>query len=380
MRYRAIFLLITALAGLTWLAVWGFHLPSASSDHGSGPGSGQNVVNVYNWSDYIGPHTLEEFEKETGIKVNYDVYDSSEMVDTKLMVGHSGYDVVIHAASFVARLIPKGIVKKLDKSKLPNWKYLDPKLLKLFNQFDQGMQYGAPYMWGTVGFAYNVDMIKKRMKNPPLNSAALVFDPDVVKHFADCGVSLLDSPTDVIPMALLYLGRDPNSVKEKDLKDVEDMLLKIRPYIKYFSSQKMINDLPNKEVCIANSWSGDYTVAARRAKEAGIKIHLAYDMPKEGMPIWLDAMYIPSDAPHPENALKFINFIMRPKQIAAITNATGYANAESGATKYVKPEYRNNPAIYPDKRVLKLLKPSIVLPPKQQRLRSRVWTRVKTGL
>lgn len=373
-KYRAAILLLAAASALAWLALYGFRSPAAPA-HAEGA-----VVNVYNWSDYIGPDTLAQFEKETGIKVNYDIYDSSEIVDTKLMAGHSGYDVVIHAASFVARLIPVGIVKELDRSKLPNWKYLDPKLLKLFDRFDPGMKYGAPYMWGTVGFAYNVDMVKKRMKNPPLDSAAFVFDPNVVSHFADCGVTLLDSPTDVIPLALMYLGHDPNSVNAKDLEDVQNMLLKIRPYIKYFSSQKMLNDLPNKEVCVANSWSGDYMTAWRRAREAGIKIHLAYDMPKEGMPIWLDAMYIPSDAPHPDNALKFINFILRPKILAAITNFTGYANAESAATQYVKPAYRNNPAIYPDKRVLKLLRPAVVLQPKLERLRSRVWTRVKTGL
>ncbi len=374
MKYRTVLLLAVAAAGVLWLAVRNSDSQAPSSGHE------QPVVNVYNWSDYIGPHTLKDFEKATGIKVNYDIYDSSEIVDTKLMAGHSGYDVVVHAASFVKRLIPVGIVKKLDKSKLPNWKYLDPKLLKLFSKFDPGMQYGAPYMWGTVGFAYNVDMIKKRMKNPPVNSAALVFDPDVVSHFADCGVSLLDSPTDVIPLALMYLGRDPNSIKEKDLQDVQTMLMKIRPYIKYFSSAKMLNDLPNKEVCIANSWSGDYMTAWRRAKEAGIKIKLAFDMPKEGMPIWLDAMYIPSDAPHPENALKFINYILRPKVIAAITNNTAYANAEWAATKYVKKAYRENPAIYPNKRVMKLLKPAFMLPPKEERKRTRVWTHVKTGL
>ena len=373
-KYRTTLLVIAIATGVAWLALRGSHSPALPS------GPEQPVVNVYNWTDYIGPHTLQEFQKQTGIKVNYDVYSSSEIVDTKLMAGHSGYDVVIHAASFVARLIPVGIVKKLDKSKIPNWKYLDPKLLNLFSRFDPGMQYGAPYMWGTVGFAYNVDMIKKRMKNPPVNSAALVFDPKVVSHFADCGVSLLDSPTDVIPLALLYLGRNPNSIKPKDLHDVQTMLLNIRPYIKYFSSEKMLNDLPNKEVCIANSWSGDYMTAWRRAKEAGIKIKLAYDMPKEGMPIWLDAMYIPSDAPHPENALKFINFILRPKVIAAITNTTAYANAEWAATRYVKKAYRDNPAIYPDKSVMKLLKPTVMLPPKLQRERTRVWTRVKTGL
>ena len=374
MKYRTVLLLAATAAVVLWLTVRNSRTQATPTGHE------QPVVNVYNWSDYIGPHTLQNFEKETGIKVNYDIYDSSEIVDTKLMAGHSGYDVVFHAASFVARLIPVGIVKKLDKSQLPNWKYLDPALLKLFHRFDPGMQYGAPYMWGTVGFAYNVDMIKKRMKNAPVHSAALVFDPKVVAHFADCGVSLLDSPTDVIPLALLYLGRDPNSIKEKDLHDVQTMLLRIRPYIKYFSSGKMLNDLPNKEVCIANSWSGDYMTAWRRAKQAGIKIHLAYDMPKEGMPIWLDAMYIPTDAPHPENALKFINYILKPKVIAAITNYTGYANAEWAATQYVKKAYRDNPAIYPDKAVFKLLKPEVVLPPKQERKRSRVWTRVKTGL
>jgi putrescine transport system substrate-binding protein len=338
------------------------------------------VVNVYNWADYIGPHTLENFEREFGIRVNYDTYDSSEIVDTRLLAGHSGYDVVFHAAAFSHRLLPVGIFLELDKSRLPNWRHLDPALLRKFGAFDPGLRYGVPYMWGTLGFTYNVDMVKARMPDAPLDSAAFLLDPRVIARFEDCGVSLLDSPTDVIPATMLYLGRPPNSVSEADLDAAERTLGAIRPYVRYFDSTKMLLDLPNREVCVAMTWSGDYAVASRRAAEAGAPINLAYSVPREGVPVWMDAIYIPADAPHPDNAHKFINFLLRPEVIAAITNFTGYANCNRDATPLVEPDIRNDPAIYPDDEVIARLHAVTVLPPKLERRRSRTWTRVKTGL
>ncbi|MBI1732740.1 MAG: polyamine ABC transporter substrate-binding protein [Gammaproteobacteria bacterium] len=338
------------------------------------------VVNVYNWADYIGPTTIKDFERETGIKVNYDIYDTSEIVDAKVMAGGSGYDVVLHSATFSHRLLKHGIFRPLDRSKLTNWHHLDDRLLALFEPFDPGIRHSAPYMWGTMGFAYNLDMVRERMPDAPLDSAALVFDPAIVSRFADCGVSLLDSPTDVIPTAMLYLGHEANSVDPQQLKEAEDLLKKIRPYIKYFSSTKMLVDMPNKEVCIGMSWSGDYSVAWTRAREAGIAINLGYSVPREGAPYWLDAAYVPADAPHPDNAHVFINFLLRPDVIAAISNFTGYANANRDATPLVKQEFRDNPGIYPDERFMQRMHWTAVLDPKVERLRSRAWTRVKTGL
>ncbi|MGH8246075.1 MAG: polyamine ABC transporter substrate-binding protein [Gammaproteobacteria bacterium] len=340
----------------------------------------ERILNIYNWADYIGRTTIADFEHEFAIKVNYDIYDSAEVVDTKLMAGLSGYDVVMHSATFTHRLLPAGIFRPLDRSRLPNWKHLDPKLLALFDSFDAGMRYSAPYMWGTLGFSYNVDMVRERLPDAPLDSAAFVFEPENAARFADCGVTLLDSPTDVIPTAMLYLGHEANSVDPAELKEAETLLKAIRPYVKYFDSTKMLIDMPNKEVCVAMSWSGDYSVAWTRAREAGIDINLAYMVPKEGVPIWLDAAYIPADAPHPDNAHQFIDYLLRPEVIAAISNFTGYANANRSATPLVKPEYTGNPAIYPDADILKRLHTSTVKPPKIERLRSRTWTRVKTGL
>lgn len=338
------------------------------------------MLNVYNWADYIGESTIPDFEREFGIEVNYDVYDSSEIVDAKLMAGSTGYDVVVHSATFAARLFDKGFFLPIDRAKLPNWRHLDPDLLDILDEYDPGNAYSVPYMWGTVGYAYNVDMIHARMQDPPLDSADMIFDPAVASKFADCGISFLDSPTDVIPMASLYLGHGADSVNPRHLAEAEALLQGVRPYIKYFSSTKMLLDLPNREVCIAMSWSGDYATAAKRAEQAGVDIDLAFTVPKEGAPPWFDILLIPRDAPHPDNAHKFINYLMRPKVIAAITNQTSYANANVPAERYVKPEVLNDPAIYPDEEMRRRLEPSRVLPPKLERLRTRVWTRFKAGL
>jgi putrescine transport system substrate-binding protein len=338
------------------------------------------ILNIYNWSDYIGETTIADFEREFGVKVNYDVYDSASTVDAKLMAGKSGYDVIVHSASFSSRLQEAGIFLPLDRSKIPNWKHLDPELLQRFAQYDAGNRYGLPYMWGTTGFTYNEDMILARMPDAPVDSAAMMFDPDVVAHFADCGVSILEAPIDVIPMALLYLGRDGNSMSDEDLKAAEDVLKNVRPYLRYYSSTKFMLDLPSGEMCLAGTWSGDYAVATTRAREAGLDIKLKYTIPKEGSTIWFDAAYIPADAPHPDNAHAFLNFLMRPQVIAQISNFTGYANANSASLPFVLPQYANDPAIYPDAQTRKRLVAAMVEAPKIERRRTRAWTRAKTGL
>ncbi len=343
-------------------------------------GAEEPILNIYNWSDYIDPVLLEEFEQEYGIKVNYDIYDSSEIVDTKLLTGRTGYDVVIHSAAFSARLIPIGVYQRVDYSRLENWHHIDMELIQRIEQnFGENIA-GVPYMWGTTGFAYNRDMVLERMPDAPLDSGAMLFDPKVVSRFADCGVSLLDDPTSVIPIAMMYLGHPANSVEPEHLADVETLLKAVRPYIKYFSSTKMMLDLPSQEVCIAMAWSGDYSVAASRAAEAGVELDLGYTVPQQGAVDWYDVMYIPSDAPHPDNAYLFLDFMLRPEVIARASNYIGYANANRDATSLLDPEISSDPAIYPDAETMLRLEASKVLPPKLERRRSRTWTKIKTGL
>jgi len=338
------------------------------------------VVNVYNWADYIGPTTLADFEAETGIRVNYDEYDSSEIVEAKMLAGSTGYDVVVHGGQYASRLIPLGIFQPLDRSRLTGWKDLDPDVLAKLAVYDPGNRYAAPYMWGSTGFAYNVERVRERVPDAPLDSGAMMFDPEVVSKLADCGVSFLDSPTDVIPMALVYLGRDANSTDPDDIRAAETMLASVRDHIRYFSSTRMLIDMPNDEICVAMSWSGDYAVARERAAEVGIDIDLAYSVPKEGSLFWFDGLFIPTDAPHPENALRFIEYLMRPKVIADVTNHTRYANAVVTAMPFTDPEILNDPAVYPDQRVLSLLSMQTSLPPKIERRRTRAFARFKAGM
>jgi len=302
-------------------------------------------VNVYNWADYIGSETLAAFEKETGIRVNYDTYDSTEMAEARLLAGHTGYDVVVHAERYSARLIPIGVYRPLDKSKLPNLRFLDPWVMEQVAIDDPGNRYGVPYLWGTTGFAYNRRMIAERMPDAPVTSGDMLFKPEVVKRFADCGVTFLDEPTDVIPMAMLYLGHDPNSLDPKDLADVERLLKAVRPYIRYFSSAKMLIDLPNEEVCIAMSWSGDYAQAMMRAKQVGKPVPLAYTTQKEGTLAWFDLWFIPADAPHPDNAHVFLNYLLRPDVAAPIVVETRYATPNLEAKKLLPAEILDDPAV-----------------------------------
>ena len=337
-------------------------------------------LHIYNWADYINPDALLNFEREFGIDITYDTYDSSEMVDTKLLTGKSGYDIVVHAASSASRLVPIGILHEIDLKKLPNWRHLDRDLVDKITQNYSNDLIGVPFFWGSAGIIYNVDMIKKRMENPPTNSGAIIFDPNVLSKFADCGVSFLDDALTVIPMAMIYLGYPANSVDSDHLKDVEKLLKSVRPYITYFSSTKLLLDLPNEEVCIAMGWSGDYSVANQRARDAGLKINLQYIVPKEGSEMWFDNIYIPSDARHIDNAYLFLNYMLRPEVIAATSDYIGYANANKSATPLVDKRLTEDNAIYPDKKTIDRLQTSQVLSPKEERKRSRTWTRIKTGL
>ena len=343
-------------------------------------GAEEKILNVFTWPDYIAPDTIANFEAEYGIKVNYDTYDSTEMAEARLLAGRTGYDVVVHAERYSARLIPIGVYQPLDKSKLTNWKNLDPWVLKTLQYADPGNRYGVPYLWGTTGFTYNKKMIRERMSDAPVGSGDMIFKPEVARHFADCGITFLDEPTDVIPLALLYLGRDPNSLDPKDLADVEKLLKGVRPYIRYFSSAKMLIDLPNEEVCIAMSWSGDYAQAMWRAEEVGRPVELAYTTQREGTLAWFDLWFIPTDAAHPGNAHLFLNYLLRPDVAAAISNETRYATPNIPALALLDPEVRNDAAVYPSEEVKQRLYKGVIHDPVDERKRTRLWSRVKTGL
>ena len=347
---------------------------------GDGPGQDDaNVVNVYNWADYIAPGILEQFESETGIKVNYDIYDSSEVVDVKLLAGNSGYDVVVHSNQFSSRLAPIGIFEKLDFSRLPNVRHLDAEVMERI-RYDAVADYNVPYHWGSTGYAWNVEMVRERLPDHPMDSSDVLFDPAVTGKLADCGVSLLDGPTDVFPMVLAYLGLDPNAVDDDSLAAAEAQIKAVRPHIRYFSNQKMMTDLPNKEVCVAMSWSGDYAQAQARAEEAGIDIELRYTIPREGSGLWVDGLYIPSDAPHRDNAYRFLDFMMRPDIAAANVNNSRYANANSSSWELLDPEILNNPAIFPTEEVWKVLYPIKTADPKRERPRTRAFASAKSGI
>jgi len=338
------------------------------------------VVNVYNWSDYIGETTLEDFTAETGITVNYDVYDSNEVLEAKLLAGHSGYDVTVPTAQpQLARQIKAGIYQKLDKSKIPNFKYLDPKMMERVASADPGNEYAAIYQWGTNGFGYNIGKIEEAMPDAPVGSWDMVFKPEVVKHFADCGVTLLDSPSEILPVVLNYLGHDPLSEDPKHLEEAEKLLLSIRPYIKYFHSSQYINDLANGDVCLSVGFSGDIVQAQTRAAEAENGVEIQYVIPEEGTVIWFDTLAIPADAPHPEAAHAYINFVLDPKNMAGITNYVAYANAVPDSLEFVDDEIKGDPQIYPTAETQEKLFSLSEVGPKYERARTRLWTTVKAG-
>jgi putrescine transport system substrate-binding protein len=341
---------------------------------------GDRVVNVYNWADYIAPDTIEKFEAEYGIEVNYDIYDASDVVDVKLLAGNSGYDVVVHSNQYASRLAPIGVFEKLDFSRLDNSRNLDDNTMAKIDSYAEVRGYNIPYHWGSTGYAWNVEMVRARLPDHPMDSSDVLFDPEVVSKLADCGVTLLDGPTDMIPMVLAYLGRDPNAVDDESLAAAEKQLMAVRPYIRYFSNQKMLSDLPNREVCVAMSWSGDYAQAAARAEEAGIDIELRYTTPKEGSGLWVDGLYIPSDAPHKDNAYLFLNFILRPDIAADIANHVNYANCNRASWEFMDPAILGNPAIFPDEATWDLLYPITTADPKRERPRTRVLARAKAGI
>lgn len=339
----------------------------------------EKVLNVYNWSDYIAEDTIANFEKETGIKVNYDVFDSNEVLEAKLLAGNTGYDVVVPTGSFLERQIKAGVFAELDQNKLPNAANLDPTILAQVAKNDPGNKHAIPYMWGTTGIGYNVAMVKERLGDVPVDSWDLIFDPDTIAKLADCGVTLLDSPAEVFPAAVNYLGLDPTAKREEDLAKAEELLMKIRPSIKYFHSSQNINDLANGDICVAMGWSGDMLIARDRAAEADAGVEVEYLIPKEGALMWFDLMAVPADAPHPNNAHAFLNYIMTPEVTAAISNYVFYANANKAATQFVDADVKDDPAIYPPPETMTRLYVDPASSQEYDRALTRAWTRVKTG-
>ncbi|HTC17644.1 MAG TPA: polyamine ABC transporter substrate-binding protein [Stellaceae bacterium] len=360
--------------------VWAWVLAAAVLTSAAGAAE-EKRLNIYNWSDYIADNTVPDFEKATGIQVNYDVYDSNEVLEAKLLAGHSGYDLVVPSAMpYLARQIQAGIYLKLDKSQLKNYANLDPQILAAAANADPGNLYGVPYMWGTDGLGYNPAKVKAALgPDAPVDSWKLLFDPNNAKKLQSCGISILDSAQDVFPAALVYLGRDPSSRDPADLEAAAKAVDAIRPYVRKFNSSEYINDLANGDVCLAFGYSGDVVQAKARASEAKNGVDIAYAIPKEGAMLWIDMMAIPKDAPHPGNALAFIDDVLQPETAAAISNAVAYANPNLKATALVAAKLRNDPGIYPPASVRARLFFDKPASPDYERARTRAWTRVKTG-
>ena len=337
------------------------------------------VVNIYNWSDYIDPKVLDDFTEETGIKVVYDTYDSNEVLETKLLAGKTGYDVVVPSGTFLQRQIQAGVYQKLDKSQLPNMKGLWPEIAARLAVYDPGNLYAVDYMWFTTGIAFNVAKAKERLGDRPLDSWDIVFNPDNLKKFADCGVYVLDSAEDLFTPALKYLGLDPNSKNPADIRKAGDLLARMRPYVKKFHSSEYINALANGDICLAVAWAGDSFQARNRAREAGNGVDINYIIPKEGTLMSLDTLAIPKDAPHVAEAHQFINFLMRPDIAARNTGVTNFANGVSASIPYVDKGVIANKSIYPDDNVLKRLFTVTSYDAAIQKIVTREWTRVKTG-
>nr|WP_275300485.1 polyamine ABC transporter substrate-binding protein [Pseudomonas sp. AF32] len=338
-----------------------------------------STVHIYNWSDYIGESTLADFEKATGIKPVYDVFDSNETLEGKLLAGRTGYDVVVPSNHFLGKQIKAGAFQKLDKAQLPNYANLDPSLLKRLDKNDPGNQYAVPYLWGTNGIGYNVEKIKAVLGVDKIDSWAMLFEPENIKKLSSCGVSFLDSGDEMIPAMLNYLGLDPNSENPEDYKKAEAQLLKIRPYVTYFNSSKYISDLANGEICVAAGFSGDIFQARERASEAGKGVEIAYVIPKEGGNLWFDMLAIPRDATNVKQAHAFINYLLEPEVIAKVSDYVGYANPNPKAGELMNQDVRTDEAVYPPQAIVDKLYVNSELPPKIQRLMTRSWTKVKSG-
>jgi putrescine transport system substrate-binding protein len=348
--------------------------------HAAGPAvTEEKVLNVYNWSDYIAPELVRAFEREYGIKVNYDVYDSNAVLETKLLTGRTGYDVVVPTGAFMAREIPAGVFLKLDKSLLPNLHNIDAGLLSQSEPFDPGHEHGAHYLLSTSGVGYNVAKIAAAMPDAPVDSLRMLFDPTVIRHFQQCGVTFIDAPDETVNTVLLYLGRQPNSERPADLAAVERVLTAIRPYVRSIESTTFIEDLANGDICLVFAWSGDVGQAAARAREAANGNVIRYRIPREGAMLYFDYLAIPADAAHPRNAHFFINYMLRADVAASNANFLRYATANAAAYPLIDRSLYNDRNIYPTAAAAVRLVPDQPRSQAYTRELTRMWTRFKTG-
>jgi putrescine transport system substrate-binding protein len=340
----------------------------------------EKILNVYNWSDYIAEDTIPKFEAETGIKVNYDVFDSNELVEAKLLAGSSGYDVVVPSGFFLERQVAAGLFLPFDKSKIPNLVNLDPDVMAATAAHDPDNAHSVDYMWGTTAIGYNVAKVTEALgPDQPIDTWDIVFKPEIVSKLAGCGVTLLDAPAEIMATALNYLGLDPNSESADDLAKAEALLMSVRPHVRYFNSSQYIDDLGNGEVCLSVGYSGDVFIAQAAAAEAGAGVEVAYVIPKEGALKWFDLFAIPADAPHPDNAHRFIDFMLRADVAAANTNYVYYASGNKAALDLIDPEVKDDPAIYPTAEISAELFPLKAHSPDYDESLTESWQRIKAG-
>jgi putrescine transport system substrate-binding protein len=368
----------TAILALACVSVLGGCGGGKSGGDSAAPG-GAKVLNLYIWSDYLAPDTLPNFESRFHIKVHPAYYDTNETLETKLLAGNSGFDIVVPSASYFERQIKAGAYLVLDKTKLPNLQNMDPQLMAKVASNDPGNAHGVIYLWGSNGIGYNEKMVKALMPDAPLDSWRLVFDPDVAAKVAKCGISLLDSPAEMLRAVYSYMGKDPNSQSADDLAQAEAVLLKIRPFIRNFSSSEYIEALANGDLCISVGYNGDVMQARDRAHEANKGIEIKYVVPKEGSILWFDMLAIPKDAPDPDSAYAFMNYMMTPQVIADVSNYKRYANANTASQSMVLPAVKEDPGIYPPPEQRKKLALQLADSPEQTRAITRVWQKFKTG-
>ncbi|MEO0637099.1 MAG: polyamine ABC transporter substrate-binding protein [Pseudomonadota bacterium] len=340
----------------------------------------ERVVNVYNWSDYIDEAVLEDFTAETGIRVVYDVFDTNELLETKLLSGGSGYDVVVPSAEFLARQIQAGVFQPLDKAKLPNIANMWDKIEEKLEPYDPGNAYSVNYMWGTTGIGYNVEKVTERLgEEAPVDNWSLVFDPANMEKLADCGVHFLDAPSEMLPAALNYLGLNPGSTDQAELQQAADLLLSVRPHVQKFHSSEYVQALANGDICVAIGFSGDVFQSIAAADEADNGVTVAYSIPTQGTQLWFDQMAIPADAPNVEEAYEFLNFMMKPEPIATATNYVYYANGNKASQALLEEDLINDPTIYPDAETEAKLFTKLPYDQRTQRVVTRLWQRVTTG-
>ncbi|NIY72171.1 polyamine ABC transporter substrate-binding protein [Marivivens donghaensis] len=338
-------------------------------------------VHVYNWSDYIDEELLDKFEADTGYELVYDVFDSNEVLETKMLSGGSGYDVVVPTGTFLQRQIAAGAFQPLDYSKLPNAENLWDLIKDRTAEYDPGNEYAINYMWGTTGIGVNVAKVQEILgEDAPLDSLSLIFDPANAEKLSECGIQLLDAPVEVIPAALAYAGMDPDGHDEESLAKAEEVIMAVRPYIQKFNSSEYINALANGEICVALGWSGDILQARDRAWEADNGVEIAYNAPAEGAMMWFDMMAIPADAPNPEGAHAFLNFIMDAENMAAASNYVYYANGNLASQEYLIEDVIGDTAIYPDEATLESLYTTTPWDARSQRTLTRLWTKIKSGI